>query len=90
MQQLESVSSIQANSTVMYQSLLTTRLPSVDRNVASTRPQQGKRDTSWQEVETSILSVLTQIMLAHKMTEICTAVSPHYFWPFYLPFLFNF
>ena len=45
MQQLESVSSLQANSTDMYQSLLTTRLPSVDENVASTRPQQGKRDT---------------------------------------------
>ena len=43
MQQLESASSLQANSTEMYQSLLTTRLPSVDRNVASTRPQQGKR-----------------------------------------------
>ena len=66
MQQLESVSSLQANSTEMYRSLLTTRLPSVDRNVASTRPQQGKRDISWQEVKISILSFLTQIILAHN------------------------
>ena len=45
MQQLESVSS-QANSTEMYQSLLTTKPQSVDKNPASTRPQQGERDTS--------------------------------------------
>ena len=46
MQQLESISSLQVNSTEMYQSFPTTTPQSVYKNPAITRPQQGKIDTS--------------------------------------------